>query len=92
MGKARRFKKAWGHALARDFLKQGPAPRLPNKPLFYYKHYDPVLGYEIDNSIDKDPIHISASLLYVHTAKLEVQKQVSNLEIKHQWKDTKQKL
>ena len=23
----------------RDGLKEGLAPRLPNKPLFYYKHY-----------------------------------------------------
>ena len=38
--RARRCKKALCHARPRDSLKQGLVARLPNKPLFYYKHYD----------------------------------------------------
>ena len=37
--RTRRPKKARHHACARDSLKPGLAPRLPNKALFYYKHY-----------------------------------------------------
>ena len=36
---ARRRKKARRHVRPRNSLKQGPALRLPNKPLFYYKRY-----------------------------------------------------